>query len=128
MNSNQSPSAPILKSDFLTSNLDLINPSLRQRFDALGIQINSRVLLAIQHYHPSQVTAALNHVESNFDLIRSPLAIFLFQLPKQPIEHHRSLLPVYSARDFSGFTLQHLKAMYLSHWQGAALHFGLSLS
>ena len=34
---------------------------------------------------------------------------------------------VYTARDFSGYTLQHLKAMYPNSWQEAAHHFGVTL-
>ena len=38
-----------------------------------------------------------------------------------------SFATVYTARDFAGYTLQHLKAMYPNSWQEAAHHFGLSL-
>ena len=34
---------------------------------------------------------------------------------------------VYTARDFTGYTLQHLKAMYPRSWEEAAHHFGLTL-
>lgn len=34
---------------------------------------------------------------------------------------------IYTARDFSGYTLQHLKAMYPNRWREAASHFGLIL-
>lgn len=101
---------------------------LQQRFNRLGILPDSRVIQAISLYHPSQVTAALNHVESNFELIISPKAVFLYQLPRQPIEENQPLLPVYSARDFPGYTLQHLKSMYPLSWQSAAHHFGIPLS
>lgn len=33
---------------------------------------------------------------------------------------------VYTAVDFEGYTLQHLKAMYPTRWQEAAFHFGIS--
>ena len=36
-----------------------------------------------------------------------------------------STATVYTARDFGGYTLQHLKAMYPHSWQEAALHFGI---
>jgi hypothetical protein len=116
--------SPILKS---TPSLK-VKLSLRQRFDSLGIQINSRVFNALKLYHSSQVHSALNHVEANFELIQSPLAVFLYQLPKQPIEENKPLLPVYTARDFPGYTLHHLKSMYPTHWQSAARHFGVPLS
>jgi hypothetical protein len=60
-------------------------------------------------------------------LINSPKAIFLHQLPRQPIEENKPLLPVFTARDFPGYTLQHLKSMYPTHWQSAAQHFGIPL-
>lgn len=34
---------------------------------------------------------------------------------------------VYTARDFTGYTLQHLKAMYPNRWEEAAHHFGVAL-
>lgn len=34
---------------------------------------------------------------------------------------------VYTARDFPGYTLQHLKAMYPNSWSEAAHHFGVAL-
>ena len=81
---------------------------------------------AIANYHPSQVKAALNHVESNYELIKSPKAVFLYQLPKQTIHNNQPLLPVYTASSFDGFTLEHMKAWYPNHWQLAAQHFGVS--
>ena len=38
-----------------------------------------------------------------------------------------SIATVYTARDFAGYTLQHLKAMYPTRWQEAAHHFGVEL-
>lgn len=37
-----------------------------------------------------------------------------------------STATVYTASDFSGYTLQHLRAMYPHSWQEAALHFGIN--
>jgi hypothetical protein len=88
---------------------------LQQRLNRLGILPDQRLIQAISQYHLSQVTAALNHVEANFELIKSPKAVFLYQLPRQPIEENRPLLPVYTAKDFPGYTLQHLKSMYPNH-------------
>ena len=36
-------------------------------------------------------------------------------------------LKVYTASDFSGYTIQHLKAMYPNSWKEAALYFGIAL-
>ena len=38
-----------------------------------------------------------------------------------------STTTVYTAKDFSGYTLQHLKAMYPNRWREAAKHFGVAL-
>ena len=38
-----------------------------------------------------------------------------------------STATVYTARDFTGYTLQHLKAMYPCSWQEAAHHYGVPL-
>ena len=45
---------------------------------------------------------------------------------KSTIPVSTSKANVYTARDFSGYTLQHLKAMYPNSWQEAALHFGIN--
>lgn len=117
---------PILKtSAVVTSNS--LDPLLQQRFQALNIPLDSSVLRAVAQFHSSQVQAALNHVEANFELIRSTKAVFLYQLPKQSIVDNRPLLPVYNASNFTGFTLEHMKAWYPNHWRTAALHFGLTL-
>jgi hypothetical protein len=78
-------------------------------------------------YHPSQVIAALDHVEANRKFIRSTRAVFLHQLPKQPIVENQSLLPVYTVSDFGGFQIEHLKVWYPTHWRQASQHFGLSV-
>ena len=119
---------PILKTSAtaaVTSNS--IAPVLQQRFNFLNIPLDNTILGAIANYHSSQVQAALNHVEANFELIKSTTAVFLYQLPKQPIEDNQPLLPVYTAANFAGFTIEHMKAWYPNHWQEAALHFGLTL-
>ena len=104
-----------------------ICPVIKQRLIKLNISEDRTIKQAIARYHISQVLAALDHVEANYELIKSPKAVFLYQLPKQPIEENQPRLPVYTARDFPGYTKKHLKAMYLSHWQTAAIHFGISL-
>lgn len=105
-----------------------ITPTIKQRLECLGIPLDRSVKNALVQYHFSQVLTALNHVESNFELIKSPKAVFLYQLPRQPVEQNQPLLPVYTASDFPGYTLQHLKAWYPHHWRQAAQFFGLSVS
>ncbi|MEM9509843.1 MAG: hypothetical protein AAGA16_19535 [Cyanobacteria bacterium P01_E01_bin.35] len=124
---------PILKSQSKPHSLSTphqptssISEAVKQRLGSLSIPLDSFVLKAIALHHSSQVTAALNHVEANFELIRSPQAVFLYQLPKQKIEENRPYLPVYTARDFPGYTLQHLKVWYPHSWRAAAVHFGIS--
>jgi hypothetical protein len=118
---------PILQTSSAVPSSDSLDPVLQQRFSSLNIPLDHTVLHALANFHSSQVKSALNHIEANFELIRSPKAVFLYQLPKQPLDDHRPLLPVFSARNFSGFTIQHLKVWYPNHWQRAALHFGLSI-
>lgn len=107
-----------------------IPTNLQQRLISLNIPLDETISKAISLYHSSQVTAALDHVEANYELIKSPKAVFLYQLPKQQIEENQSQprLPVYTASDFPGYTLQHLKAMYPTHWKSAAQHFGISIA
>ena len=118
---------PILKTDLSTGTVKRcsLDPIIRQRLIDLDIFLDSAVVNAIAHYHSSQVKAALAHVEANFESINSTKAVFLYQLPKQQIELNQSLLPVYFASDFAGFTTEHMKAWYPSHWQQAARHFGI---
>ena len=104
-----------------------LSVSLQHRLDRLNIPLDDSLTKAIAQYHSSQVTAALNHVETNYELIKSPKAVFLYQLPKQPIEENQPLLPIYTASDFPGYTLKHMKAWYPRNWKQAAIHFGISL-
>jgi hypothetical protein len=121
---------PSSKSTTVSTELPLssISSDLQQRFEHLGIFPDQCILHALSQYHPSQISAALDHVKTNFNLIKSPKAVFLYQLPRQPIEENKPLLPVFTARDFPGYTLQHLKSMYPVSWQSAAQHFGIPLS
>ena len=117
---------PVLKTNSAapTKN-NSIDHKIQHRLDLLHIPLDRTVTGAIALYHSSQVEAALNHVEANYELIKSPKAVFLYQLPKQKIEENRPRLPVYKASDFDGFTLQHLKAWYPHSWHNAAEHFGI---
>ena len=113
-----------LKSSHL--NTKNISPRLAERFNSLGININSRVLAIVDRYHDSQVNSALDRVEANFELIKSTTAVFLYQVPRQPVKENKSRLPIYSARDLTGYTLQHLKAWYPHSCPIAAQHFGIA--
>ena len=65
---------PVLKSSHsLSSSPDSfdevsVSPAIRQRLDNLGIPLDSIVKNAIASHHPSQVSTALSHVESNYEL------------------------------------------------------------
>ena len=100
---------------------------IQQRLNRLNIPLDSSITKAIDSYHISQVNAALDHVEANYELINSPKGVFLYQLPKQKIDDNQPRLRVYKASDFPGYTLQHLKAMYPNRWQDAAQHFGIPI-
>ena len=117
---------PILKTNKASSKTD-VPADIEQRLSHLGIPLDNRVRGAVAFYHSSQVVAALNHVEANSESIKSPKAVFLYQLPKQPIEENKPLFPVYTAADFTGYTIEHMKAWYPTRWKDAALHFGISL-
>lgn len=82
----------------------MITPDIQHRLDSLGITVDSALKNTIEQYHLSQVIAAIDHVEANFELIRSPKAIFLYQLPRQPKSENQPLLPIYTASDFAGYT------------------------
>ena len=121
---------PILKTSKVSSKINntSILSHIEQRLAHLGIPLDLRVRQEIAQYHSSQIMAALNHVEANYESIRCPKAVFLYQLPKQSIEKNKPLLPVYTATDFAGYTIEHMKAWYPTRWKEAALHFGISLT
>ena len=127
---------PILKSKSQTNSNQTISDSssisipsnIEQQLSRLGIPLENRVKNAIASHHNSQVIGALNHVEANYELIQSPTAVFLYQLPRQPIIENKPLLPVYTAASFSGYTIEHMKAWYPNRWQEAAKHFGIPLT
>jgi hypothetical protein len=56
------------------------------RLEELGIDISQDLIEKISKYHLSQAYGALYHVESTIDSIDCAQAVFLYQLPKQPIE------------------------------------------
>lgn len=63
----------------------MITPDIKHHLNSLGITLDSCLENTIEQYHPSQFKAALDHVRNNLEFIRSPKAVFLYQLPKQPI-------------------------------------------
>jgi hypothetical protein len=54
-------------------------------------------------------------------------AAFLYQLPKQPVEQLGCRGEVKTARDFGGYTIEHMKKMYGNKWEEAARYFGLEV-
>jgi len=125
------PIKPILKTqENYPSQADNISvpDNIQQRLNSLNIAIDTPIRKAIDCYHISQVNAALDHVENNFERINSPKAVFLYQLPKQLIEDNQPRLRVYTASDFPGYTLKHLQAMYPTRWEDAARHFGIPIN
>ncbi len=52
----------------------------------LEIPLDNQVRKAIASHHISQAYGAAAHVENTWDSINNPRGVFLFQLPKQPIE------------------------------------------
>ena len=99
-----------------------------KKLSKLNIDLDKRVVKALNTYSPEQIEAALEHVEKTWDTIRHPRAVFLYQLPKQKPKSKSKTKAVktVSARDFGGWTIEMLKKMYPTKWQEAAVHFGLS--
>lgn len=59
---------------------------LRERLEELEIKLDTQVLKAIALHHISQAYGAAAHVENTRETITNPRGVFLYQLPKQPIE------------------------------------------
>jgi|GEM_PF-4049052 len=70
-----------------------IPDDLRDKLETLGISIDDKILKAIAEYDISQAYGAAAHVENTWDTIKNPRSVFLFQLPKQPIEKLGARLP-----------------------------------
>ena len=70
-----------------------IPEELMKRLEALKIPLSEQVRVAIAKHHISQAYGAVSWVENSWGSIRDPKAIFLFQLPKQPIERLGQLYP-----------------------------------
>jgi hypothetical protein len=108
-------------------NSNNIPQDLRNNLEELEITLDSKVLKAISNHHISQAYGAAAHVEKTWETIDNPKSIFLYQLPKQPVEQLGCRGSVKTARDFGGYTIEHIKKMYKNKWEEAARHFGLEV-
>jgi hypothetical protein len=97
----------------------------RQKLESLGIEWR-RVKTAIARAHESQILGAIAHVEANWEEIKDPSAVFLYQMPKQKIEQLGGG-KVFRAAEM-GYTLDDVKRRYPNNWREAAAHFGIDLS
>jgi hypothetical protein len=59
---------------------------LKEKLEELEIPLDNRVRKAIASHDISQAYGAAAHVENTWDSINNPVSVFLYQLPKQPIE------------------------------------------
>ena len=59
---------------------------LQEKLQELEIPLDKQVRKAIASHHISQAYGAAAHVENTWDTINNPRSVFLYQLPKQPIE------------------------------------------
>jgi hypothetical protein len=72
-------------SDTSKSSADIPN-DLREKLEGLEIPLDDQVRSAIASHDISQAYGAAAHVENTWDTINNPRSVFLYQLPKQPIE------------------------------------------
>ena len=63
-----------------------IPEELKEKLLELEIPLDSKVISAITSHDISQAYGACAHVENTWETITNPRGVFLFQLPKQPIE------------------------------------------
>ena len=63
-----------------------IPDDLTKRLEIAGIPITEQLKVKISQHHISQAYGAITHIENSAASIRDPKAVFLFQIPKQPIE------------------------------------------
>ena len=63
-----------------------IPDDLRARLEELEIKLDDRVRKAIASHDISQAYGAAAHVQNTWNSINNPVSVFLYQLPKQPIE------------------------------------------
>ena len=70
-----------------------IPKELEEKLRELEIPLDNKVLTAIANHDISQAYGAIAHVESTWSTISNPKSVFLYQLPKQPVEKLGSRLP-----------------------------------
>jgi hypothetical protein len=104
-----------------------ISAEVKAKLEKLNIPLDSKVSKAIASHHVSQVKGAIAHIENTWESIKNPQGVFLYQLPKQPIEVSKNKRRHLTAADFGGYTIEHLKNMYPTNWREAAIHFGLEV-
>ncbi len=63
-----------------------IPEELKEKLLELEIPLDNKVISAIASHDISQAYGACAHVENTWETITNPRGVFLFQLPKQPIE------------------------------------------
>jgi hypothetical protein len=63
-----------------------IPSELIEKLEELRIPLDNQVRSAIARHDISQAYGAAAHVENTWDTINNPRSVFLYQLPKQPIE------------------------------------------
>ena len=124
---NKSDSLEISKSSSQKDNDSRIPVEIQAKLEELNIPLDAKVSKAIASYHISQVKGAIAHVENTWESIKNPRGVFLYQLPKQPIEERKKQKRYLTAADFGGYTIEHLKSMYPTSWREAAIHFGLEV-
>ena len=100
---------------------------LKEKLRELEIPLDSKVLGAIARHDISQAYGACAHVEKTWETISNPRSVFLYQLPKQPVEKHRAsnYKPSEQVAREQGITIDWLKKMYPHNWEEVAKHFGL---
>lgn len=105
-----------------------IPQDLKQKLEELNIRLDNFVISQINKFDISQAYGAVAHVENTIETINNPRSVFLYQLPKQPVEKlgslHRVLTPPEIART-TGITVDYLQRTYGASWKEAAVHFGL---
>ena len=63
-----------------------IPDDFKEKLRELNITLDPKVSEAIANHHISQAYGAAAHVENTWDSVSNPRGVFLFQLPRQPVE------------------------------------------
>lgn len=79
-----------------------LTQEVKDKLAGCQIPLDKKVVEAIEKHHISQVYAALAHVEATWETVDNPRGVFLFQLPKQPVEPLGTRFPVYSVENAPG--------------------------